>query len=158
MSLLLNFHAKILSDRKIPSNSRKLLLTRQNYFSYSRFWFWQDTVAFLMFGTKNTTVTSRHLVFQLPPAVSPAAESEVLGECCWWYENCCHYYSHCRQHPQTATWWTCKRGFSKMGRLGPRVIVPEQAPTPVSWQKCFVTHHTLKICSLLLSKWFLGFL
>lgn len=39
-------------------------------------------MVFLMFGTKNTTVTYRRSVFQLPSAVCPMAESEVLGECC----------------------------------------------------------------------------
>ena len=85
-------------DRRISSNSRKLLLARQNYFWYSGFWFWQKIVVFLMFGIENTTVTSRHSVFPMPSAVSSIAESEVLGECSWLYENYCNYYSLCCQY------------------------------------------------------------
>lgn len=129
MPLILHYHAKILSAQ---IRAEEYLQTVGNSYLLNRTIFETLAVDFdkrQLFGTENTTITSRHSVFQCHQ-LRPLSQK---GRSLWIIVGCMKtiaisIHSALNTHLQTAMSFTCKPCFSNMVKLGLHVTVPGQYP------------------------------
>lgn len=131
MLLILHYHAKILSAQiraeKYLQTVGNSYLLNTTIFETLAFDFDKRQLHFLCLAQKIPSSQAETL-FQMPSAVSPVTEREVLVDNCWLHENYCHQYSLCSPYPPTAMSFTCKPCFSNIVKLGLHVTVSGQYP------------------------------